>query len=230
MPKRKRSTRSRRTDFSRPKKTHKYYPKSTSTVKKICQKLIDKNTEFKRYVRELSSTAVVNISNGQILFQGPPIAQGPSALERDGNEVMLRKLRFRLMFKSIGSSNRVRLVCVQYPQTAGALNTLEDVLTNVSTAPMISPWKKDGTVKYRILYNRVHKLAVLGSMDGSYKYQGINIDIKFPKAGLPLHYDDGTTANPDKNNIMLYCVADQALASPNQNEVQMYTEAVFTDL
>ncbi len=230
MPKRKRSTRSRRTDFSQPKRTHKYYKKSTSTVKAICQKIIDKNTDFKRYVRALPSQGITNITNGVALFQGPAIAQGTSGLERVGNEVMLRKLRFKLQFKSVGASNRVRLVCVQYPQTAGALNTLEDVLTNVSTAPMYSPWKKDGTVKYRILYNRIHNLGVKGVMDGTYKYQGVNIDIKFPRAGLPLHYDDGTTANPDKNNIMFYYVADQSIASPNQNEVEMYTEAVFTDL
>jgi len=204
---------------------------SVARVKRIAQRVVDKNTEFKRYIRDLPVVALTNITDGQILFQGPPIPQGDSALQREGNEVMLRKLRFRLMFKSIGASNRVRLVLVKYKQNVGAAQTLVDVLENVSAQNvMISPWKKSGPVKYQIMYNKIHQLGTKTVMDGTYKYQNIDISVKFPKAGTALHYADGTTSPPDKNNFILYAVADQSLASPNTNEINLYTEAIYTDI
>jgi len=200
-------------------------------VKRIAQRVVDKNTEFKRYIRVSPVTALTNITDGQLLFQGPQIPQGDTALEREGNEVMLRKLRFKIMFKSIGASNRVRLILVKYSQNVGAAGTLADVLENVSAQNvMISPWKKDGPVKYQIMYNKIHQLGTKTVMDGTYKYQNIDIHVKFPKAGTAIHYADGTTQSPDKNNFVLYAVADQSLASPNTNEINFYAEAVYTDL
>lgn len=232
MPKRK--GRTPRTDYSRPRKVLRYskaIKTSKSKIVQICQKVIDKNTEFKRYVRVSPVVALTNITDGQLLFQGPQLAQGDSALEREGNEVMLRKLRFNVMFKSIGASNRVRIVLVKYSQNVGAAGTLIDVLENVGAQNvMISPWRKNGPVKYQICYNRIHNLGTKTVMDGTYKYQSFKIDVKFPKAGCPLHYEDGTTQNPDKNNFILYAVADQALAAPNTNEINLYTEAVYTDV
>lgn len=204
---------------------------TTSSVKKICQKIIDKNTEFKRYLRLLPTTALSNVTNGQILFQGPPLPQGDGAMDREGLEVKLRKLRFKAVIKSIGAPNRVRLILVKYSQTVGAAGNLSDVLVNVSAQNvMISPWLKNGPVKYQIVYNRIHQLGTKGVMDGEYKYQNIEFDVKFRKEGETLHYDDGTTSNPDKNCFFLYAVCDLALASPNTNEINLYSEAVFTDM
>jgi hypothetical protein len=213
-------------------KRHKPIPRtSTSRVKKICQNIIDKNSEFKRFDDELSATSINNITNGQILWKGPMIVQGDTALQRDGNEVFLRKLKFNVMFKSVGNSNRVRLILVQYPQTIGSVGTLSDVLKDVTAQHvMISPWLKNGPVKYRILHNRIYQLGTKGVMDGSYKYQSFKIPVRFPKAGLKLHYDGPTTQVPDKNSLVLYCVADQALTGANMNICDMQTEAVFTDV
>lgn len=203
---------------------------TTNNVKKICQKVIDKNQEFKRILRALPATAVTNITDGQVLWQGPRIPQGDGEMDRNGLEVNLRKLRFNLLFKSIGMSNRVRLILVKYPQAVGIQGNLSDCLVNVSAQnAMISPWLKNGPTKYQILYNKTHKLGTMTVMDGSYKYQEVKFDVKFAREGQTLHYDDGTTTNPDRNAFFLYCVADQALASPNQNEVLAYTQAVFTD-
>ncbi len=204
---------------------------TTSSVKKICQKIIDKNTEFKRYVRLLPATAVTNITNGQILFQGPPIAQGDDTDMRNGDEVQLRKLRFKMVIKSVGASNRLRLVLVKYPQTAGIAGNLGDVLENVTAQNvMISPWLKNGDIKYQILYNKIHNLGTKTVMDGTYKYQNIEFDVKFKKEGESLHFNGPATANPDKNCFILYAVADQALPSPNTNEISCYTTGVYTDL
>ena len=206
-------------------------PMTVPKVKRIAQRVVDSNTEFKRYLRVSPVVALTNITDGQLLFQGPQIAQGDSALQRDGNEVKLRKLRFKLMFKSIGSSNRVRLILVRYLQNAGAAGSLADVLENTSAQNvMISPWKKNGPVKYQICYNKIHLLGTKTVMDGTYKYQNIDINVKFPKAGQTLHYEDGTLQSPDRNNYVLYAVADQSLASPNTNEINMYAEAIYTDV
>lgn len=204
---------------------------STSQVKKICQKIIDKNTEFKRYVRLLPATALTNITNGQILFQGPQIAQGDDNDMRNGDEVKLRKLRFRMVIKSVGASNRVRLVLVKYPQNSGIAGTLADCLLNVTAQNvMISPWLKNGDIKYQILYNRIHNLGTKTVMDGTYKYQNIHFDVKFKREGETVHYNGPATANPDKNCFILYAVADQALPLPNQNVIQCYSTCVYTDM
>lgn len=204
--------------------------KTADGVARIAQRQIDKNLEFKRKLRDLPATAITNITNGQILWQGPRIPAGTGEMDRIGLRVNLRKLRFKYIFKSIGGSNRVRLILIKYPQPAGSAQNLEDCLVNVTAQNvMCSPWLKNGAVKYQVVYNRIHKLGVLGVMDGSYKYQEVKFDISFKKEGESLHYVDATTSNPDKNSYVLYCVADQALASPNQNEVLGYSECVFTD-
>ncbi len=204
--------------------------KSDKKTRKICQEVIDSNTEFKRYVRDLPATALSNITNGQILFQGPPIPQGDDAISRDGNEVKLRKIKFKMLVKSVGASNRVRLILVKYPQPPATLD-LSTVLINVTAQNvMISPWVKNGEFRYQILYNRIHNLGTKTVMDGTYKYQDITIECRFKKSGETLHYKDAVTANPDKNAFVLYAVSDQALASPNTNELSMYTECVYTDV
>jgi len=203
--------------------------RSTSTVKKICQKIIDKNTEFLRLTDTLSATSIANITTGQILWKGPQLTAATTPA-REGNEINLRKLRYNVMFKSIGAPNRVRLVLVQYPQNTGAVNTLADVLEDVTAQHvMISPWKKNGEVKYRILHNKVYQLGTKGVMDGEYKYQSFKFDIKFPKAGMKVHYENSTSPSPDKNGIVLYCVADLALTGANMNVCWAKTEQVFTD-
>lgn len=203
---------------------------SVTQVKRICQNVLDKNTEFKRILRDLPATAITNITNGQILWQGPRIPQGTGENDRNGLEVNLRTLRFNLLFKSIGASNRVRIILVKYPQSVGIQGNLSDCLVNVSAQNvMVSPWLKSGASKYQILHNKIYALGTKTVMDGTYKYQSFKFDIKFKKSGQKVHYVDSTTTNPDKNSFFLYCVADQALASPNQNEVVMYSTAVFTD-
>lgn len=224
MPRREGKTKGRRKHRSSKAKT------SVSQVKRICQNVLDKNTEFKRILRALPATAVTNITDGQLIWQGPRIPQGDGENDRNGLEVNLRTLRFNLLFKSIGASNRVRIILVKYPQTIGVAGNLNDCLVNVSAQNvMISPWLKSGPVKYQILHNKIYNLGTKTVMDGTYKYQSFKFDIKFKKSGQKVHYDDATTTNPDKNSFYMYCVADQALASPNQNEVLCYSTSVFTD-
>ena len=202
---------------------------TTRQVQKIAQKIFDKNTEFLRLTDTLSATSIANITTGQILWKGPQLS-GSTTPARKDDEILLRKLRFNVMFKSIGAPNRVRLVLVQYPQNTGAANTLADVLQDVTAQHvMISPWKKNGEVKYRILHNRVYQLGTKGVMDGEYKYQSFKFDIRFPKAGLKIHYENSTSPSPDKNGLVLYCVADLALTGANMNVCWAKTEQVFTD-
>ncbi len=198
-------------------------------VKAIAQRVVDKNTEFLRLTDTLSATSVSNITTGQPIWKGPLLA-GTTTPARKGDEIQLRKLKFNVMFKSIGESNRVRLVLIQYPQVLGAQADLSDVLEDVTAQHvMISPYKKNGDVKYRILHNRIYQLGTKGVMDGSYKWQSFKFDIKFPKQGLSIHYDTISATAPDKNSLLLMCVADQALTGANMNQVFAKVESVFTD-
>lgn len=204
---------------------------STSSVKKICQKIIDKNTEFKRYVRDLAPTALNNITTGQILFQGPQLPQGSDALDRDGDEVMLRKLRFNILTKTTTKPNRVRFILVRYSQPPATLDLSTVLLNTTAQNVMLSPWIKNGDIRYQIVYNKIHRLGTMGVMDSEIKYQQFKIDVKFNKAGDKLHYNGPVTQNPDKNCYVLYAVCDLAFTpTTGLNEIQMYTEAVFTDM
>ena len=202
---------------------------TTRQVKKIAQKIFDKNVEFLRLTDTLSATSISNITTGQPLWKGPLLAATTTPPRKD-DMILLRKLKFNVMFKSIGESNRVRLVLIQYPQVLGATADLSDVLEDVTAQHvMISPYKKNGDVKYRILHNRIYQLGTKGVMDGSYKWQSFKFDIKFPKAGLPIHYDSAASTAPDKNSLLLMCVADQALTGANMNQAFAKVESVFTD-
>lgn len=211
--------------------------KTVARVKEIAQKVYDKNVEYLRLVDTLSQTSVSNITVGQPLWKGPLLSTiqpsptpTPLNVLRKGEEIQLRKLKFNLMFKSIGASDRVRIVLIKYPQLAGATNNLTDVLQDVTAQHvMISPWKKNGNVKYQILHNQIYNIGTKGVMDGTYKYQSFKFSIRFGKSGLNVHYADATVNSPDRNSLLLMMVADQAPASPNGIECWAKIESVFTD-
>lgn len=202
---------------------------TVNKVKKIAQSVVDKNTEFLRLTDTLSSTSIANITDGQILWKGPQLSASTDPL-REGDEINLRLLKINIMFKSIGAPNRVRLILVRYLQPTGAVNTLADVLEDVTAQHvMVSPWKKNGEVKYKIEHHGIYRLGTMGVMDGEYKYQSFRINVRFPKQGMKIHYENSTSPSPDKNGFVLYCVADQALTGANMNVCWAKTEQVFTD-
>jgi len=202
-----------------------------SKVKKIAQNVLDKNSEFKRRLDYLAETTLTSITTGHVLFDGPQVAVGDGAENRDGLIVNLRQLRFKLGFRYKGDPVKIRLIGVRYPQGSES-PSLSDLLTHPTAEQcMISPWLKRGPVKYSIWCNKIVSLGGDATMSGTFKEKYINMNVPVPKAGQKLTYEDGSTQTPDKNRYTLFAVCNilPALAE-NRPQVNMFTSTVYTDL
>lgn len=203
---------------------------TTSKVKKIAQKVINKNAEFKRRLDYIPVTAITSITTGHLLFDGPQILNGDGSEERDGLQVTLKKMKFDLQFKYESIPTQIRLIGVRYPQ-GSATPSLADLLSHYSTNAIISPWVKAGTVKYSVWCNQIVKLGGDATMSGTYKNKQVSVQVKLPAAGQKLTYESGTTQPPDKNRYCLFAVANilPALAA-DRPQVAGYVSTVFTDM
>ena len=110
-----------------------------SSVKKIAQKVVNKNTEWKRRLDYQGGIGMTSLT-GHVLFDGPEISVGDGGEQRDGLTVMLRKLRFKLQCAYKGIPTKVRLIGARYPQGSSSPN-LADLLTHpTATQAFYSPW------------------------------------------------------------------------------------------
>lgn len=206
--------------------------KMTATkVKKIAQSVINKQVEFKRRLDYQSGIQLTSTANGHILFDGPQIVSGDGAEQRDGLQVQLKKLRFKLQMAYKGVPTKVRLIGVRYPQ-GSQTPALSQLLTHpTATQCFYSPWLKAGEVKYSIFCNKVVSLGGDAVMTSTYKERYSNISVKLPKAGQRLTYSDGTTQTPDKNRYVLFAIPNHIPAiSDDRVIVSNFTETGFTDM
>lgn len=203
---------------------------TTAKVKHIAQNVINKQTEFKRRLDYITNQTITSISTGMVLFDGPQLAAGDGAENRDGLEVSLKSLKFKLMFKYESIPVQVRLILVRYPQGSES-PSLSDLLTHpTSSQVMISPWLKSGPVKYSVLYNKIIKLGGDSTMSGTYKEKIVDFSVKLARAGQKICYESGTTQTPDKNRYTLFAVQN-ILPAVNADRVQVngFVSTGFTD-
>lgn len=203
---------------------------TTSKVKKIAQKVINANTEFKRRLDYITEQTITSISSGMVLFDGPQLAQGDGAENRDGLEVLLKRLKMKLLFKYESIPVQVRLILVRYPQGSES-PSLSDLLTHpTSSQVMVSPWLKAGPVKYSVLYNKIIKLGGEATMSGTYKEKVCDINVKLGGTGQKVIYESGTTQTPDKNRYTLFAVQN-ILPALNADRVTVrgFVSTGFTD-
>ena len=201
-----------------------------SSVKKIAQKVVNKNAEWKRRLDYSSGVGMTSLT-GHVLFDGPQIVVGDGAEQRDGLTVMLRKLRFKLQCAYKGIPTKVRLIGARYPQGSSS-PSLSDLLTHpTATQAFYSPWLKAGPVKYDIFCNKTVNLGGEAEMAGTYKEKYLNFDIKLKGAGQKLTYEDGTTQTPDKNRYVLYAVPNYIPAiATDRPIISHFVETSFTDM
>ncbi len=204
---------------------------TANKVKKIAQSVINKQVEFKRRLDYQSGIQLTSTANGHVLFDGPQIAVGDGAENRDGLQVQLKKLRFKLQIAYKGVPTKVRLIGIRYPQGSEA-PTLADLLTHpTATQCFYSPWLKSGPVKYAMFCNKTVSLGGDAVMTSSYKERYVNISVKLPKAGIRISYEDGATQTPDKNRYTLFAIPNHIPAIADDRVlVSNFVETGFTDM
>lgn len=197
---------------------------------KIAQNVIDKQSEFQRRLDYIPVTAITSITSGHLLFDGPQIVSGHGGEERTGLQVRLRHLKFNLQFSYQGIPTKIRLIGVRYPQGSSS-PSFSDLLTHFTTNALISPWVKDGDVKYSVWCNQIVSLGGDAEMATTYKNKQLKLTVKMPSDGVRLTYETGTTQPPDKNRYCLFAVANvlPALAS-DRPQIEGYVSTGFTDL
>jgi hypothetical protein len=203
---------------------------TTSKVKRIAQKVINKQTEFKRRLDYITNQTITSISDGHVLFDGPQVAVGDGAENRDGLEINLKSLKFKLLFKYESMPIQARLILVRYPQGSES-PSLSDLLTHVTASQvMISPWLKAGPVKYSVLYNKIIKFGGDSTMSGTYKEKIVDFSVKLPSSGQKIVYENGSTQTPDKNRYTLF-VVQNILPAQNADRLQVngFVHTGFTD-
>lgn len=200
-----------------------------SKVKKIAQNVVDKNSEFQRRLDYLAPTAITNITAGHILFDGPQLVTGTGSEERKGLKSRLRQLKFKIGLKYEGYPVNIRLIGIRYPQGSSS-PSFSQLLSHASTNAIISPWVKDGPVKYQVWLNKIVRLGGDASMASTYKEKYLDIKVKLPKDGYELSFETGSTQTPDKNRFVLFAVPNIMPSTVSDRPVaEVFTSSVFTD-
>lgn len=204
---------------------------SKSAVKKIAQNVINKQVEYKRRLDYLSGVTLTSQSAGHVLFDGPQIAVGDGAENRDGLQVQLKSLKMKLLFDYKGVPTKVRLIGVRYPQGSES-PSLSQILTHpTDTQCMISPWLKAGPVKYSVFCNKIINLGGEADMASTYKEKYVDIKVKLPKSGQRITYESGTQQTPDKNRYTLFAITNFTPAiAGDRAHVSLFTQTGFTDM
>lgn len=157
------------------------------------------------------------------------IIKGTSANQRIGDKIELKSISMKFFVSLLNGSalnadafNNIRIILVQFPQpmTSGVGVLPSDVL---ETGDVLSHYKKDSKVKYKILFDSLYYLDNQGFGSGAASnpvwtpatthQKRCFKDIKFPK-GLSVTYNSSNVVVA--NDVQLLMVSDSSL-TPHPN-------------
>lgn len=147
--------------------------------------------------------------------------------DRVGSSINLRYLQSRLLLDCGDQTQSVRILVVMFPVLTGVTG-VADVVQMPSTIlgdpryPIQSLYKRNGPVKYKVLFDRVFYLNTTTK-----GIKVINFKTVLPKIGLKLSYANSAATQPEKNIINLYACSDSAV-TPNPSIV-CNTRATYND-
>lgn len=148
------------------------------------------------------------------------IPQGTTDEYRIGDKVYLRSLRLNYQIKAADSVNYMRVAVFQWTDNTTADPTPTDLLQNVATYPIISPWYHDriqaGVIK--VLYDKVHYL----DSDDSEAIAFVKIN-----RGLRRHVQYVGGGPQGVNKLYLFTISDSGVVS--HPTITYYTKLQFTD-
>lgn len=209
---------------------------TVKSVKKIAQKVVNKNIDFQR---SLQVTAGVPLeegsSGGCVLWDKMQVPNGTGSEERAGNEIKLKSFKFRFEFKYYSKGCKVRLMCLKFNDYNGTSPpALSDFLSH-PTYGLVSPWKKGGNVSYQVCYNKIISLgssATTGSYMKTHQlrltHKDFNKSSQLTSAGKKVEYASGTTAPPIKNRYVWYAMVDNGHSGTDIPSSTVFSSMGFT--
>lgn len=196
----------------------------TSLVAKVNKLINAQATWWDAYVSVSPST-----SGGYTAIGLNDIIKGTNAQQRIGDKIELKSISMKFFVSLLNgvavnadAFNNVRILLVHFPQplTSGVGVLPGDVL---ETGDVLSHYKKDSKVKYRILFDSLYYLDNQGFGTGASsnpKWQPATRhqvrcfkDIKFPK-GLSITYNNSNVITA--NEVQLLMVSDSSI-TPHPN-------------
>lgn len=155
-----------------------------------------------------------------IVAVGPALAAGPSS--RIGNKIVLKSanLTFNQIASTTDGFNFCRYIVFMLPETPSPISSL--AITDIlQTVDVDSPYKKNGKVKYRILYDRTVQTCLNNVLGYAKKWKyNLNKSKGWPKNGLTVTYKDGNAGNPIKNIVGLLAISDSGVVAHPQANVR----------
>lgn len=146
----------------------------------------------------ISTTGTFYLLNG--------IAQGNDVINRDGNEVYIHKLNFKISLFNADSSNKIRVIIFIDSQANAAAPSVSDVLQDAANYPILTPLNYDNKKRFRILLNKVF---VTDTDDPTSTFQ------LYRKIGRKVQYSGsaGGIATIKRNSLFLLLISDSNASS-----------------
>lgn len=198
--------------------------KTTTLTKKVAklQKTVNANTQ-RCWVDEYTNLSSIT-STGQFNFSFLDLENIPATTPlgpttRIGNKITINKIN--LTFNQVASTsddyNFCRYIVFILPETPAPISSLnvDDIIQGTALG-VDEFYKKDGKVKFTILYDKVVMTSLINDSNVAKKWKvRLHKCKRWPKNGLSVHYKDANIGNPIKNIIGILAISDSsALAHP----------------
>ncbi len=140
------------------------------------------------------------------------IAEGDSAVQRDGTRIVLRSVYIRGSL-SDNDPRLVRLMIVHWPQSNNQALTLTDLFAQTAAGRMFySPVDQDSTKKFRILMDKVVK--VTPKADGDTEDQPFKIYKKFKHHVVQYSLPTANETSITQGSLNFVVIPNGAIAAP----------------
>lgn len=182
----------------------KYVRKSRKNYGKIAYNKVmqlQKNREYKLIQQQYTNTA---LSTTPLIFNTVLCVQGDTALDREGSQITVKTLNFKLLFKMHPTANHtsIRYLVVMDKSTNEAQFTGGDVLADVTAYDAITSTRDlDNMKRFQILRDRT---ILLSSDKPTY------LDNYYKRLTCPIRYNSnfGTVADLTHCGISIFIVSD----------------------
>ncbi len=198
--------------------------KSLALAKKNASQIRALNKNWERKYHDTATT----VSTSDSWSTAQPLvdpAQGDTALLRDGNRMVLKRLKFRAAIPHTDNTNTGRVIIAMFNSDVGATPTIDHVLETSSTYPdaQVTPYQKNPKVKYKVLYDSFYQCGQALANATAF----IKFDWK-PKGGHLMKWDpDVSSTIPVLGGIYMWHIGDSAVISHPQ--FTYYSRAILAD-
>ncbi len=166
-------------------------------------------------------------STGQIIDL-LDLSQGDTNYTRDGDELMLKSLKFRFhLLRESGSTlgDSVRMILFQWkPDNAQDVPTIGQILEDSTNVPYLSPIDTHHKDKFNVLMDRLTLLSPLGTTNERKSFWKT---VNMKRVIKRVRYNPG--ASTGKNLVYLMLIGTQSSAGAEETFVRYYGDISFSD-